>query len=278
MKKICDLHTHTLFSDGTFTPTELVNHAVELGLSAVALCDHNTVDGISEFFEAAKNQPIEVVAGTEFSVEYEGGELHLLGLFLPPECYPQITAIMKEMDKIKKESNIALLEALNRAGYEISYEEVASRTPNGRFNRAHIGTVLTEKGYTESVRSAFKQVLDPEHGYYVPPRRLGVFETIDLIKSVGGVPVLAHPFLNLTEEGLLKFLPEAKKHGLVGMECMYSEYDREKTCRSLEIAKEFGLKLSGGSDFHGNTKPHIRLGSGKGNLEIPFEWYEALKP
>lgn len=275
--KICDLHTHSVFSDGTCTPTELIDMALEKGLSAIALCDHNTVDGLPEFLRAAAGKPIQAVPGAEFSVDYNGKELHLLGLFIPEEHFSEISALMQESARLKEESNFALIESLRSAGYMLDFGELKNSTPNGRFNRAHVAAALTQKGYTESISQAFKELLSPSKGYYIPPKRITVWEVLDFIKSISAVPVLAHPFLNLTEEALREFLPLAIERGLAGMECMYSTYDSEKTLKSLEIAKEFNLKPSGGSDFHGANKPDIHLGTGKGDLKIPYEWMDGLK-
>ena len=277
MNGFCDLHTHSVFSDGTCTPAELLGEALALHLSAVALCDHNTADGLPDFLAAAEGKPIEAVAGAEFSVELEGKELHLLGLFLPPYCFSQIADLSAEADRLKEESNLALISALQKAGIFLDYEAVKSRTPKGRVNRAHIAAEMTAKGYTASVKEAFSRYLAPEVGYYTEPKRLGVWEMIDFIRSVGACPVLAHPFLNLTEAELAAFLPKAREAGLVGMECIYSLYSEETTQKSLALAEHFGLKPSGGSDFHGTVKPDIRLGTGKGNLRVPYAWLSDLK-
>ena len=152
-----------------------------------------------------------------------------------------------------------------------------TQTANGNVNRAHIGAVLTEKGYTPSIQEAFRTLLSPICGLYVPPRRLPVFETIEFIRSIGAVPVLAHPFLQLDETGLRSFLDKAKTHGLIGMETLYSTYDEKTTALSRAIAHEYGLCESGGSDFHGERKPDIALGTGKGNLAVPYEFLGKLK-
>ena len=277
MQKLCDLHTHSVFSDGTCTPGEIIDTAVRIGLSAVALCDHNTVDGIPDFLSAAKGKDIRAIAGAEFSVAYEDTELHLLGLFIPEEAFAHVTTLMEDVNRRKEESNRALIASLNRAGYEIDFEAIRNMTPNGKFNRSHIAQAMTDKGYTESISQAMNTVLAPGAGHYIEPRRISVWEMIDFIKSVGAVPVLAHPFLNLSEAALAQFLPEAKKHGLVGMECAYSLYDKETTAKSLLLAEKNGLLPSGGSDFHGTKKADIRLGCGKGNLAIPYAWAERLE-
>ena len=276
MKKLCDLHTHSIYSDGTYTPTELILEAEKIGLSAIALCDHNTVDGLLEFLSAASSKEVTAVSGCEFSVDYNGKELHLLGLFIPPERFDEVSSLMADVNKRKEESNIALIESLRRAGFDLSFDEIKASTPNGKFNRAHVAAVMTKKGYTASIKEAFATHLSKDGGHYREPERLTVFETIDFIIKIGALPVLAHPFLNLDYGELCTFLPLAVERGLVGMECYYSKFDEETTALSLKLCKEYGLTVSGGSDFHGENKPDISLGSGRGNLAIPISCYENL--
>lgn len=277
MNKTCDLHTHSVYSDGTYTPAEIVAEAAAKGLFAVALTDHNTVDGLPEFMNACPDLEIEKVPGSEFSVDLSGRELHLLGLFIGEEYFSQVTGLMSDVNRRKEESNIALVASLNRAGFDLDYEAIKSTTLGGKINRAHIGAALTEKGYTKSITHAFETILSPSSGHYKEPKRLTVWEVLDFLGSIHAVPVLAHPFLNLNERELREFLPEAKKHGLAGMECIYSTYDRETTAISLRIAEEFGIFPSGGSDFHGAHKPDIMLGRGRGSLRVPYEYYEKLR-
>lgn len=275
--RFCDLHTHSTASDGTFSPAELIGEAVRVGLSAVALCDHNTADGLGEFLAAAEGKPIEAVAGAEFSVDYEGRELHLLALFLSPEAIRAVREMTEESNREKELSNRALALSLCKAGYLVDYEEIRAATPNGQVNRAHFAAALQAMGYVASVNEAFATVLSEEAGHYRPPKRRSVFDVIDEIRRLRAVPVLAHPFLNLTEEELRAFLPRAIEHGLVGMETRYSEYSEETATLAHRIAKEYGLLESGGSDFHGSVKPHIALGTGRGGLFVPYSVYEKLK-
>jgi len=276
MKPICDLHTHSHYSDGTFTPAALIDEAERIGLAAVALCDHNTVRGLDEFLLAAQGRSVEAVPGIELSTDYGDIELHMLALFVRPEYYEAMDALVAQMAENKQKSNRTLIEALRTRGYDITYDEVCA-TACGNVNRAHIGAVLTQKGYTPSIQEAFRTLLSPSCGLYVPPRRLPVFETIEFIRSIGAVPVLAHPFLQLDEAGLRAFLNQAKTHGLVGMETLYSTYDEQTTALSRAIAAEYGLCESGGSDFHGARKPDIAMGTGRGNLKIPYEFLQKLK-
>ena len=272
----CDLHVHSHFSDGTWSPEELVAEAERLGLDAVALCDHNTVAGVPQFMAAGQGSSVQTVAGIEFSTDFQGTELHILALFVQPEHYDTINAMMEDWKKKKEQSNIDLVAALNRAGYDISYAEIREKG-NGYINRAHIAAELTKKGYTESAQDAFKKLLNPSKGFYQPPEKLLAYDIIRFIKSIGAVAVLAHPFLNLDEAGLRSFLPEAIDCGLDGMEVLYPKYKPEQTVLAERIAEEFGILGSGGSDFHGDNKPDIAMGSGRGTLAVPTEYMLKLR-
>ena len=277
MAVFCDLHNHSTYSDGTDTPAELVALAEVKGLGAIALTDHNTVAGLPEFLAAAENRKVRAIAGTEFSTDYNGIELHILGLFLKPEHFAPITELLEDYRKRKDQSNVDLVQKLNAAGYAIDYEAIKNSTPEGQVNRALIAAELTRLGYTESIQAAFRQLLSPKCGYYTPPERFSPFETIRFIKSIGAVAVLAHPFLNLDEGQLREFLKEAVPCGLDAMEVFYSTYDEATTVTAMEVAQEFGILASGGSDYHGNNKPHIQMGTGQGNLAVSQDLMTALE-
>ncbi|MBQ7161733.1 MAG: PHP domain-containing protein [Clostridia bacterium] len=274
--KICDLHCHSTFSDGTLSPSELVALAVRRGISALALTDHNTSGGLGEFVRAGKEHGLITVPGCEFSTEHEGHEVHVVGLFFDEKAWPEIEDFVEHMHEAKRYANKKMIAALAADGYDVTYEEAAALTETGDFNRAHVARVLLEKGQVKSVADAFATILAEGAGYYVPARKLSSIATISFIRLYGAVAVLAHPFLNFDEEGLTRFLPEAKKAGLNAIETSYTEFTREQTALAEELADRFGLLRSGGSDFHGSTKPDIMLGCGRGGMEVPFEYYEKL--
>ena len=277
MENYCDLHTHSVFSDGTDTPARLIELAAEAGLSAVALCDHNTVAGLPDFLEAAKDSSVEAVPGVEISTDFADKELHILALFVQPQHYAAVTALLAEGDRRKEQSNIDLVAALNAAGYALSYEEIKAKTPQGHINRAHIAAEMLELGYVESVQAAFRTLLSPKHGLYHPPKRIDAYDAICFIKSIGAVAVLAHPFLSMDEQLLRAFLPRAVEAGLDAMEVFYSKYTEETTLLAVKIAEEYGILPSGGSDYHGGNKPDIAIGIGRGELKIPHRWLNGLK-
>lgn len=279
MKQFCDLHTHSIFSDGTLTPTQLIELAEALGLGAVALTDHNTVLGLPEFMAAAQGKAVKAIPGIEFSVDYLEQELHIVALYIKPEHYEATMTIADRNNEYKKQSNLDLIASLNQAGYHVSYEKIKAAMPAGEPNRALIAAELTRLGYVSDNQEAFKTILSSKHGFYRPPKRVDVFELIRFVRSIGAVPVWAHPFLHLKEEAQVRaFLPQAIEAGLMGMEVRYPLYTPEQTALAESLVQEFSLLPSGGSDFHGDNKPTIFLGTGKGSLEVPLPWCEAMEP
>ena len=277
MERFCDLHTHSVFSDGTYTPGQLLEEAQQRGLSAIALTDHNTAAGLPDFLEAARGYDVEAVPGVEFSTDYNGTELHILALYLKPEYFPQVMDLMQQYHQRKEQSNIDLVTALNGAGYDISYEKIKSATPEGQVNRALIAAELLHKGYVESVQDAFRKLLSPKCGYYVPPVRPTPKEMLATIRDLGAVSVWAHPYLSLKPEPVREFLQQAVSWGLQGMEVYYSTYDEATTAEAVAMADHFGLWHSGGSDFHGENKPDIALGVGRGGLRVPAALADHLR-
>ena len=276
--KTCDLHTHSTFSDGSETPAGIVKLAEQAGLSAVALTDHNTVNGLRAFQEAGAESSIMTVPGCEFSTGYGRTELHIVGLFLPERAWDDVEQYTAELGVRKRRSNEQLIGRLRAAGYDISYAEAEAAAPDAEtFNRAHVAGILMQKGYVKDRHEAFAGILNENAGFYTPPERPGALETIAFIKETGGAAVLAHPFLNLSAEALTEFLPQAKRSGLDAIETRYSTFDAETTAAAAALAERFGLKQSGGSDYHGSVKPDIALGTGKGSLCVPFAFLEALR-
>ncbi len=272
---LCDLHTHSNYSDGSLSPSELINAAIVAGICAVALTDHNTVAGLPEFLAYAQDKSIHAIAGIEISSDYEDRELHIIGLDIPSSLFGQVTDFVSAMNRRKEDSNLQLVERLRQSGYDLSYEEITSRY-SGNINRANIASVLVEKGYIATVREGMNGILSVRSGYYTPPSRIPSLDAIAFLAEIGAVPVLAHPYLNLKDDDLRNFLPKAKGCGLAAMETMYSLYSPETTAAAKRIAREFDLLESGGSDFHGRNKPTIQIGRGKGNLTIPFCVAEKL--
>ena len=271
----CDLHTHTVHSDGSYTVAELVAAAKEKNL-AIALTDHNTVSGLAEFMFCADAAGVTAIGGTELSCVYGGKEFHLIGLFIEPEYYSQVEALCTEYHLLKEQSNIDLINKLCKLGYELDYAEIQSKNVKGRVNRAHIAATLFSKGYVNSIPEAFSTLLDEKCGIYVPPKRLALSDGIKFLRNIKAIPILAHPLKEIDSEALRIMLPEHIEAGLIGIETMHSSYTEEQIAVSKQIAEEFGLMESGGSDFHGVMKPGVELGVGKGNLNISEKIYLDL--
>lgn len=269
-----DLHTHSHYSDGTLSPADLIRQAAQAGLSAVALCDHNTLAGLPEFLAAARDSGLEGVPGVEVSADYGDREVHIVGLYVYRERCETLQSAMDEMLVRKERSNAELVAALDRAGLELDYERIRRGTQDGFVNRAVIAAEMVRLGYVSSVREAFSRWLRPEHGYFIPPKRPDAFEVIRMLKAAGAAAILAHPFLNFKQEELPTFLTAAKQAGLDGMETRYSTYDERTRLLSSQMAERFDLLESGGSDFHGANKPDIQVGIGRGDLCVPdrFLW------
>ena len=274
--KSCDLHTHSCFSDGTYTPSELISAAEEIGLSAIALTDHNTVAGLDEFSSAAESTSVEAVPGIELSTEWRGRELHILGLYIKTADYSRLVELVEDMRARKEKAYRDCITSLNRAGYNLDYDEIAAEC-QGQANRAHIARELVRRGYVYSREEAFDTLLHPRGDHYRAPKYLEAEEAIRFLKSIGAVTVWAHPYLSLDKESVWEFLPLAKAAGLDAMETIYSKYSDETTATARATAKEFGILESGGSDFHGPLKPDVMLGVGRGNIAVPYELLTALK-
>lgn len=274
--KLCDLHTHSVYSDGSATPAEIISQAKRLGLGAVALTDHNTTAGLPEFLAEGEAQGVTAVPGIELSTLYGERELHLLGLFVRPEHYEKLDALTEKFHHLKEESNLRLAEGLRGAGYGIDYARVRRRNPAGNVNRVHFAEELLEGGFVSSVKEAFDTILNEKFGLYRPPDRLQLLDGIRFLNGLGVLPILAHPLQDLDEGELRALLPAAMEAGLLGMETLHSSYGAEEKEIALRAAEEFGLVQSGGSDYHGSGKPDVSLATGRGELAVPVQIYETL--
>lgn len=276
MKRI-DLHVHSNASDGTFTPKELVEYAEEKGLAAFALTDHDTVKGLYEAEEAAKGKSVELIPGIEISSEYRGGDIHILGLFIDYRK-PEFSAALQEFVDARDRRNDKMAEKLSENGFFVTMEEMHEIYPDAVITRAHFAKFLKAKGYVSSYEEAFKKYIGKHCPCYVPRTVIQPKDAIGLIREAGGIAVLAHPLLyHLMTEELKDLTGYLKELGLQGIEVFYSMNQEGDDNLVGSLAKEMGLLMTGGSDFHGSTKPHIDLGVGRGNLYVPNSLLEPLK-
>ena len=267
-----DLHIHTTASDGTCTPREVVRLAVEQGLRAIAVTDHDTIVGHGEAMLAAMDYDIELVPGIEISTKY-GVAVHILGYFLE-DLVPLLKGVVNDRDI----RNAKMAELMAADGLPVSYAKMKERF-GAVIGRPHFGELLVEFGLARDVSDAFARFVGKGQKYYVPRTTIDIDTSVEAVVASGGVPVLAHPFQYKKNDGELRELIErCMDHGLRGIECRYSGYDAQQVAYLESLAEEYGLLKTGGSDFHGENKPHISLGTGiGGELDVPYEWLEKLK-
>lgn len=276
VQKRIDLHTHTTASDGSMSPGELVRHAKEMGLSAVAITDHDTIEGISEALKEADNSGIEVVAGLEISCDYKP-EMHMLGYFFG-DNYLHMQGILSELRENRDKRNPKIIEKLNALGFDITLAEVAAEAGGQVVGRPHIANVLYKKGYVKSIAEAFDKYLAGGRPAYFKKDKLTPEQGIKEILSAGGIPVLAHPILlRLELTKLDELLAELAAAGLKGVEVYYVDNTKKQTAELKFLAHKHHLAATGGSDFHGSYKKDIEIGFGYGNLLVPYESLDQLK-
>ncbi|MDD3416482.1 MAG: PHP domain-containing protein [Lachnospiraceae bacterium] len=277
MKPI-DLHVHSNKSDGSFSPSELVDYALEKGLSAFALTDHDTVDGVKDVIKAAAYKPIEVIPGIELSTEYEGRDIHILGLYINTES-PDFLAKLEEFKNSRILRNEKMCDALAKGtGMDISYEKLQNFFPDSVITRGHYAKYMQDKGYIKSYAEAFERYIGDHSPYFIPREKVTPAKAIHLILSAGGIPILAHPTLyKMGRERLELLVSQLKKEGLVGIEAVYTTYSNSEEREIKALAKKYDLLITGGSDFHGTTKVHTDLGVGHGNLFVPEDLLLKIK-
>ncbi|MCL2512949.1 MAG: PHP domain-containing protein [Oscillospiraceae bacterium] len=276
MERYIDLHTHSNNSDGSMTAAELVEHAKNSGLAAVALTDHDTIGGLAEAEETAVRAGIEFVRGIELSAKSET-ETHILGYFIDPKEQGLLKAL-DEVKKARQERTLETSDILKKLGMDVPMEEVMAIAPSGIIGRAHFARVMMEKGYVASVKEAFDKYLANGKPAYCERQHLTDEQAVEIIKNAGGKAFLAHVHLTRKDGGeLINFLKRLKTAGLDGLEGYYSEYTPEMQEKYQKLARDMDLKICGGTDFHADMKPHISIGKGLGNLRIPYSVLEELR-
>lgn len=269
------MHLHSNHSDGSHSPSDIIDLAWDLGLKACSLTDHDTVSGIGEAMTRAAERGIPFIPGVELSAEH-GGELHILGYFRK-DSYIEINSTLEFMKKSRDVRNQRVIKKLKRAGIDITMDDVSEGTVSRAMGKPHMAKVLLKKGYAASTGEAFEKYLNRGTIGYVPREKLSWEKCIEDILACKGVPVLAHPVsLNMNRIALDSFVKKLKENGLIGLEAYYSLNDKKFTEISLALCKKYDLIPTGGSDFHGTGKPDIFMGKGRGTLHVPFKAYERL--
>lgn len=277
MNRYIDLHVHSTASDGSFTPAGLVAEAEKAGLAAIAITDHDSVGGIPEALKAGRSCGLEVVPGIELSAEYADTEIHVVGLYIDPETPGLLEQIRMFVDN-RDNRNLKMIEKLREAGFSITAEAIYKRNPDSVIARPHIARYLAETGQVKDVKTVFDKYIGDGCPCFVDRFKITPMQAVELIHAAGGTAILAHPCLyKMDRRVLLEMVEKMLGSGLDGIEAVYScnQGSDEKDYR--EIAARYGLLLSGGSDFHGASKPHIHLGTGRGNLRVPYEFLEKIK-
>ena len=282
-RHVCiDLHIHTTASDGTFTPQEILSRAQRLGLKAIAITDHDTVAGSKEALRSGIPPSLKFLTGVEISATpppfYPGsGSFHLLGYSIHLDD-PKLNETLEKLQQARKNRNPAIINRLQELGIAITLDEVRKEAGEGQLGRPHIAKLMVKKGAVASIDEAFDRFLGTGKAAYVDKQRVDCFKAIEIILNAGGIPVLAHPGLldYSNEKQFDELICNLKKAGIQGLEVYYSEHTPDQTRLFAKLANRHGLLMTGGSDFHGDIQPETEMGSGKGDLNVPYELFEKL--
>lgn len=278
MPPLVDLHTHSTASDGSLSPTEVVRLAKARGLTAIALTDHDTIEGLAEAVAAGQELGVEVIPGVEISARHPHGSMHILGYFLNWQS-PVLSERLMVLQRARADRNPQIIAKLNALGIPLTLAQVEAVSGGGQVGRPHIARALWEAGYVRSIQEAFDIYLGNEGKAYVSKFRFPPAEAIAMIREAGGVAVLAHPFtLNSPDPAELRaLLEELAALGLAGVECFYPEHSPEQEALYLALARELHLAVSGGSDFHGDNKPEVELGRVSIQAKLTYDLVAGLK-
>ena len=272
-----DLHTHTDESDGTYTPAELIAEAASVGLEALGITDHDTLAGYDAAAPLARASGLDLVCGIELSTKLRGRSVHLLGYFLDAQPSHAFRDWLREQQLSRRDRNQRLAAKLRSMGFAVSLEEVEARGKS-LAGRPHFAQVMVEKGYVADTRQAFDDFLDESAKAYVDRREPSFAEGVERILQGGGLPSLPHPVrVPRNGEQFEDLIGEMVDAGLRALEVYHSDHEPADEDLYLGLAQRYGLGITGGSDFHGALKPHIRLGTGAGNLNVPKAVLDKLR-
>lgn len=272
-----DLHTHTHFSDGSVSPTGLVELAHQQGVSILAITDHDTTEGLPEAMEAAHHLPIEIIPGIELSTEFQGRETHMLGYFIDL-ADPQFQSRLEQLRATRVDRLHHILDRLHTLKVEISLAEVEHVAGGGTMGRPHIAQMLIEKGYVKGMKEAFDRFLGVRGAAYVRRVVPEAAEIMTWITEAGGIPILAHPYWEgLGADKTTDSCRTLVEQGLRGLEVFYGTFSARQISINLNLARKFDLLMTGGSDFHGAFKPEISVGTGRGSLRVPPKLIDHLR-
>jgi predicted metal-dependent phosphoesterase TrpH len=277
---LIDLHSHTNQSDGSCSPDELIATAASAGVKILGITDHDTFTGYEQALTAARDAGIELICGIELSTKLHAHSVHLLGYFLAPqnsngEAPPSIREWVLDMQASRRERNRRLAARLKELGMDITVEEAEARG-RGMTGRPHFAQIMLEKGYVSNVRQAFDEYLDESAKGYVYRREPKFAEAVQRIRDAGGIASLAHPVR--VNGDIPSLMPELCEAGMNAIEAYHSDHEPQDTELYLGLARQYGLLVTGGSDFHGEVKPGVKLGTGyDGNLRVPADLVDRLR-
>ncbi len=278
MEKKIDLHVHSTASDGRLEPEELIALAVKEGLCAMALTDHDTIDGVKKAKEAADKTGLELIPGVELSTEYKGYEIHVVGLYIDIENKP-LLAQLTHFQQMRDTRNLRMLERLREEGFSITMEDLMKdQAEDCVITRANIARYLLDTNQVADMKTVFDEYIGNGCKCYVERDKITPMEAVTLIKNAGGIAILAHPVLyHMPEPELCGMIEQMKTAGLDGMETIYSCNEGADEAYYTALASRYDLLPSGGSDFHGSNKPDIFLGRGKNNIRVPYSVLQNFK-
>lgn len=277
--KPIDLHSHSNKSDGTCTPSQLIQKASDIGLAAIALTDHDTIDGIDEAVNYARQNclELEVIPGIEYSTDYNGRDVHIVGLYIDYRS-ESFRSKLKAFIDSRATRNIKMCRKLTDAGFPVTVQQLADENPGAVITRAHYAKFFVEHGYAKTRAEVFEKYIGDSCPYFVSRQKVTPEQAVRMILDGNGIPVLAHPVLYRMPDAELRGLVlKLKAAGLIGIEAIYSTYTQADERYIRKIAADYELCISGGSDFHGENKPDISLGTGLGNLFVPYDILEKMK-
>lgn len=273
-----DLHLHTSVSDGVLSPSRIVRYAKEKGLRAIAITDHDTIDGNGEALDEGAKLGLEVIPGVEISAQFDVGSMHILGFFIDIGN-KELREKLSLLQETRAKRNPKMVQKLRELGMEISYDEVLHASGGGQVGRPHFAQVLMKKGYVNTVQEAFDRYLGKGAPAYVDKFRFDPKEAMGLIREARGIPVLAHPFtLHIPSPHQLNaLLFELVQLGLMGIEISYPEHTKEQISLYKGLAEKHGLLVTGGSDYHGIEANKGEIGVGSRDLRLSYSMVEAMK-
>lgn len=277
-----DLHIHSTASDGTVSPSKIISLAHSLNIGAIAITDHDTIDGSKEALTLDIPHSLKLLTGVEISVSSNpslpyAGSFHMLGYSIRLDD-PVLNRTLDMLQDARRNRNHKIVKRLNNLGINLSLKDVADEFGEGQLGRPHIAQFMVKRGFVKSINEAFDKYLGTGKPAYVDKYRLDCGRAIEIILASGGIPVLAHPFfLHIENKDRFEdLIVSLKKIGLKGIEAYYPEHSPDLTVFYAEIANRYDLLITGGTDFHGSIKPDIKMGSGRGDLFVPYSLYENL--